>query len=99
VKYTPAGGTVDVKLERTDREYFIAVADTGIGIPPEAQSLVFRRFYRIDRARSRASAAEGGSGAGLGLAIGKWIAEVHQGSLELTRSGPKGSIFTARIPQ
>jgi len=99
VKYTPPGGTVDIKLERNDREYFIAVADTGIGIPPEAQSLVFRRFYRIDRARSRASAADGGSGAGLGLAIGKWIAEVHQGSLELTRSGPTGSIFTARLPQ
>ena len=98
VKYTPAGGTVTASLAKSDRGYRITVADTGLGIPPEAQPYIFRRFYRVDKARSRASAADGGSGAGLGLAIGKWIAEVHHGTLELTRSGPGGTVFTANLP-
>jgi len=98
VKYTLAGGAVTASLARTERGYRIIVSDTGTGIPLEAQPLVFRRFYRVDKARSRASSTESGSGAGLGLAIGRWIAEAHQGTLELTRSGPEGSVFTAWIP-
>ncbi len=98
VKYTPEGGRVAVELAHSDRGYRISVADTGVGIPEEARPYVFRRFYRVDKARSRASSEHGGSGAGLGLAIGRWIAEAHQGTLELTRSGPGGSVFTAYLP-
>jgi signal transduction histidine kinase len=98
VKYTPEGGRVEVELAGAERGYRITVADTGIGIPDEARPYVFRRFYRVDKARSRASSEHGGSGAGLGLAIGRWIAEAHQGTLELTRSGPGGSVFTAWLP-
>jgi signal transduction histidine kinase len=98
VKYTPEGGRVFVSLQRHESEYRLSVTDTGAGIAPDAQAHVFERFYRVDKARSRASAAQGGSGAGLGLAIGKWIATAHKGRLELTRSGPEGSVFTAFLP-
>lgn len=97
VKYTNAGGIVTLELRREDGEYAIRVLDTGSGIPPEAQPHVFRRFYRVDKARSRGSAA-GGSGAGLGLAIAQWIVEAHNGRLELTRSTAQGSVFTAFLP-
>jgi signal transduction histidine kinase len=98
VKYTPEGGIVSVTLQRQGGEYALAVSDTGAGIPPEARAHVFERFYRVDKARSRASAAHGGSGSGLGLAIGQWIASAHRGRLELTASGPDGSVFTAYLP-
>lgn len=98
VKYTPEAGRVHVSLARHGAEYQLTVADTGAGIPEEAQPHVFERFYRVDKARSRASAAQGGSGAGLGLAIGHWIAHAHGGRLELTRSGTQGSIFSAFLP-
>jgi len=75
------------------------VSGTGTGIPEEAQSRIFERFYRVDKARSRAAAAQPhGSGAGLGLSIARWIAEAHGGSLELRRSGDAGSTFVALLP-
>lgn len=98
VKYTPEGGRVHVALKRHATEYQLTVSDTGPGIPAEAQPRVFERFFRVDKARSRASAAQGGSGAGLGLAIGYWIAAAHGGRLELTRSGEQGTVFTAFLP-
>lgn len=98
VKYTGDGGVVRAALSRTDAGYNIEVADTGIGIPAEAQPFIFRRFFRVDKARSRTLALDAGSGAGLGLAIAQWIAESHSGRLELTRSGPAGSVFTAYLP-
>jgi signal transduction histidine kinase len=98
VKYTPEGGRASVSLQRRGGEYSVAVSDTGPGIPPEAQEHVFERFYRVDKARSRASAAQGGSGSGLGLAIAKWIAGAHHGRLELTASEARGSVFTAYLP-
>jgi signal transduction histidine kinase len=96
VKHTPAGGTVSVSLARTAAEYTITVSDTGRGIPPEAQPLVFERFYRSDRARSRPG---GSGGAGLGLPIARWIAEAHGGRLELVRSDEQGSTFRATLPR
>jgi two-component system OmpR family sensor kinase len=99
VKHTPAGGSVRVSLAREDGHYTIAVSDTGTGIPAEAQSYIFERFYRADKARSRAeSGSATSSGAGLGLAIGRWIAEAHGGSLRLQRSGDTGSVFVAALP-
>lgn len=97
IKYTPAGGSVRLSLARREARYFIEVSDTGTGISAEAQSHIFERFYRTDKARSRSESA-GGSGAGLGLAIARWIAESHEGNLELIRSNQSGSAFTASFP-
>lgn len=94
IKFTPAGGVVKLSLTRQPFEYRLSVSDTGPGIPPEAQAHIFERFYRADKARSR---AEDG-GAGLGLAIARWIAQAHDGSLELADTGHNGTTFNARLP-
>lgn len=94
IKYTPEGGQVSLACERTGEVYVLRVTDTGKGIPEEMQKRIFERFFRADPARSRT----GSGGAGLGLAIAKWIAEAHEGRLELTRTGPTGSEFTAYLP-
>ncbi len=96
IRHTPAGGGVRVSLAQFDSICEISVADSGTGIPSEAQTRIFERFYRVDESRSRAEAA--GSGAGLGLAIARWIAEAHDGRLELRRSDESGSIFVASLP-
>ena len=97
IKYTPAGGVVRLSLTHKEEKYFIEVSDTGTGIPDEAQSHIFERFYRTDKARSRSEGA-GSGGAGLGLAIARWIAESHEGHLELIRSDKSGSAFIASFP-
>ena len=94
IKYSPRGAAVSVSLEKTARGYEIRVADQGPGIPVEAQPHIFERFFRVDKARSRGERSTT-SGAGLGLAIARWVAVAHGGSLELTRSGPGGSEFVA----
>lgn len=86
---------MDASLTQSDGHYVIRVRDTGVGIPPEAGARVFDRFFRVDKARSR---AESGSGAGLGLAIARWIAEAHEGRLELTASRPGDTVFSAILP-
>jgi two-component system, OmpR family, sensor kinase len=96
IKYTPAGGRVTVSCRRVGKEYALSITDTGGGIPAELQPRIFERFFRADKARSRAE--NDGGGAGLGLSISRWIAEAHHGSLELTRSDPTGSTFTAYFP-
>lgn len=99
VKHTPAGGVVRVSLARRTVEYIITVSDTGSGIPVEAQPHIFERFFRADKARSRADSADGGgAGAGLGLAIARGIAEAHDGRLELAHSDERGSTFIATLP-
>jgi two-component system, OmpR family, sensor kinase len=97
IKYSPNGGNVTLSLKRVGREYRISVADTGTGIPADVQPQIFDRFFRVDRARSRADADET-SGAGLGLAIARWIAEAHGGRLELARSDARGSEFLVTLP-
>ncbi|PYV41083.1 MAG: hypothetical protein DMG06_18275 [Acidobacteria bacterium] len=97
IKYTAAGG-VFVLCEQHEAEYQIAVADTGPGIPADAQAHIFERFYRADKVRSRAETSYGG-GTGLGLSIARWIAEVHGGRLELDRSDATGSVFIASLPK
>lgn len=89
VKYTPERGKVSVNLEKANGSYLIRVADNGAGIPPEAQSYIFDRFYRVDR---------GQSGAGLGLSIARWIAGIHGGTLNLESSSAAGSTFLATLP-
>ncbi len=96
IKYTPEFGRVTVSCQRSRQEYAVSIADTGSGIPAELRPRIFERFFRADKARSR-SETDGG-GAGLGLAISRWIAEAHQGRLELTRSDSTGSTFTAYLP-
>lgn len=93
IKYTPEGGSISVKLWREDGRINLRVTDNGIGIPAESAARVFERFYRVDKARSR---AEGGSG--LGLPIVKWIAEAHHGSVSLESALERGSSFTVSLP-
>jgi two-component system, OmpR family, sensor kinase len=97
LKYTPAGGRVDVTLEERTGAYEIRVRDTGGGIPAEVQPNIFERFYRGEEARAREEGTVT-SGAGLGLAIARWIAQTHGGTLELSQTGPSGSTFTLRLP-
>jgi signal transduction histidine kinase len=93
IRYTPAGGHVALDVRREDRSAVIRVIDTGIGIPREAQSRVFERFYRVDRARSRDK-----GGTGLGLAIVKHAVELHGGTIELDSELEQGSTFTVKLP-
>jgi heavy metal sensor kinase len=96
IKYTPEGGRVTVTCHHAADEYVLSVTDTGGGIPADLQPRIFERFFRVDKARSRAE--NDGGGAGLGLSISRWIAEAHHGRLELTRSDSVGSTFTAYLP-
>ena len=84
---------VEMALEEEESVARLTVTDHGIGIPAEAQSRIFDRFYRTDDAR-----AHDPKGTGLGLAICKWIAEVHQGRIEVHSELGKGSRFTLILP-
>jgi two-component system phosphate regulon sensor histidine kinase PhoR len=93
LNYTPAGGRVDVDWEVVDDQVRIGVSDTGVGIPKEHQGRVFERFYRVDRARSRAL-----GGTGLGLSIVKHLVQAFGGRVELESEQGKGSVFTVWLP-
>jgi len=93
IKFTDAAGTVALMLEADGGKAVLRVTDSGSGIPPEALPHVFDRFYRADKARSR---AEGG--AGLGLAIAKWIVESHRGSIRVDSYPGSGTTFTVELP-
>jgi heavy metal sensor kinase len=95
IKHTPTAGSVAVKCTTREDQYVLSVADTGPGIPIELQPRIFERFFRADKARAR---GERDGGAGLGLSISRWIAEIHQGRLELTSSQATGSTFTVYLP-
>jgi heavy metal sensor kinase len=93
VKYTPSGGAIEVSLRAEGAQAEVTVSDTGPGIPPEHLPHIFDRFYRVDKARTR---AEGG--AGLGLSISRWIAEAHGGMLRVESAPGRGSKFTLSLP-
>jgi signal transduction histidine kinase len=93
VKYTPTGGVVEVSIAAGAGHVSGLVEDTGIGIASEDLPHIFDRFYRVDRARSRAQ-----GGAGLGLAIARWIAEAHGGTLSAESVLDRGSQFRVRLP-
>lgn len=93
VKYTPPGGQISVGLRWQNGHARIVVTDTGIGIPAADQPRIFDRFYRVDKARSRAL-----GGAGLGLSIARWIVEGHGGSLSVESTPERGSAFTVELP-
>lgn len=94
IKYTPAGGAVEIGLTATPEEVTVSVLDTGIGIMREHQSRIFERFYRVDKARSRRS-----GGTGLGLSIVKHIVEAHGGRVAVESEYGRGSRFTFTLPQ
>lgn len=93
VKYTADNGEISLSLEQENGKAKIVVADTGVGIPPEALDKIFDRFYRVDKARSREL-----GGSGLGLSIAKWVAETHGGKIEVESKVGKGSTFTVYLP-
>ncbi|MFO8009425.1 MAG: ATP-binding protein [Dehalococcoidia bacterium] len=93
VRYTAEGGTVTLSPVKDGKWAGLSISDTGIGIPEDDLPHIFERFYRVDKARSRAEV-----GSGLGLAICRHIAEAHGGSIEVESEPGKGSIFTVRLP-
>lgn len=94
IKYTAAGGAVDLSLELRDGVAVFTVKDTGIGIAGADLPFIFDRFWRVDRARSRGERA----GVGLGLAISQWIAHAHGGSISVSSRMGRGSTFAVTIP-
>lgn len=93
IAYTPPGGHVELSLYVADDKARLAVRDSGPGIAPHEQERIFERFYRPDQSRSRR-----GGGAGLGLAIARWIAEAHDGSISVESLVGRGSTFTVMLP-
>jgi heavy metal sensor kinase len=90
--YTDPGGRIDVTLGREGpRSVYLSVADTGVGIAPETQVLVFDRFYRGDRSRSK-------GGFGLGLSLARAIARAHGGDITLQSVPGQGSLFRVTLP-
>ncbi|MDQ3474350.1 MAG: ATP-binding protein, partial [Acidobacteriota bacterium] len=101
IKHTPAGGSITVTCEHDKGNYLLTVADSGSGIALEAQPHIFDRFFRADKARTRASSTDEmnvTSGAGLGLSISRWIAEAHNGRLKLLTSSEHGTTFAVTLP-
>lgn len=94
IKYSPTGGTIEIRVAQSGDRTVIDVSDTGPGIPVELQSRIFDRFYRVDKARSREN-----GGTGLGLAIAKWAVEVNGGHLTLEPDSGTGSCFRISLPQ
>ena len=94
IKYTMTGGAVFVDLRPLAGAAEIVVRDTGIGIARADLPLIFDRFWRADKVRSREM-----GGTGLGLSIGRWIAEQHSGSLEVESELGAGSTFRVRLPR
>jgi two-component system phosphate regulon sensor histidine kinase PhoR len=93
IKYSPDDSTVAIRLCRDKNFARLEVEDNGIGISVSEQARIFERFYRVDPARSREM-----GGTGLGLSIVKHIAEMHDGSVNVTSEPGQGSTFTVRIP-
>lgn len=93
LNYTPPGGTVHVLLSHDDKNALVSVEDTGIGIPEEDLKYIFERFFRVERARSRAR-----GGTGLGLAIVSEIIAKHGGKVWVESVEGKGSTFYFSLP-
>ena len=94
IRYTPSEGTIRVSARATPSgEAAIAVVDTGPGIPIEHRERIFERFYRVDKARSRAT-----GGTGLGLSIVRHVAEAHGGEVTVESTEGEGSTFRLTLP-
>ena len=93
IKYSPDGGTITVSIKTTDEQLILSIADEGLGSPKQDLPKIFDRFYRVDKARSRAQ-----GGTGLGLAIAKEIIKQHQGFIWAKSEYGVGSTFTIVLP-
>ena len=93
IKYSPDGGKITVTMKTTDDQMILSISDQGLGIPKQDLPRIFDRFYRVDRARSRAQ-----GGTGLGLAIAKEIIKQHDGFIWAKSEYGKGSTFTIVLP-
>ena len=93
IKYSPDGGKITVTMKTTDDQMILSISDQGLGIPKQDLPRIFDRFYRVDRARSRAQ-----GGTGLGLSIAKEIIKQHNGFIWAKSIYGKGSTFTIVLP-
>ena len=93
IKYSPDGGKITVTMKTTDDQMILSISDQGLGIPKQDLPRIFDRFYRVDRARSRAQ-----GGTGLGLSIAKEIIKQHKGFIWAKSIYGKGSTFTIVLP-
>ena len=92
IKYT-SKGFIRITVEKDEENAKVQIKDTGIGIPPEEQENIFKRFYRVDKSRSRES-----GGVGLGLSIAEWIVHAHHGRIRVESELNRGSTFTVYLP-
>jgi signal transduction histidine kinase len=92
IKYTPKG-FIRVTLEKNRESVIVKIKDTGIGISKEEGGNIFKRFYRVDKSRSRET-----GGAGLGLSIAEWIAHAHHGKIDVESELNQGSTFKVFLP-
>ncbi|MDR9571443.1 cell wall metabolism sensor histidine kinase VicK [Streptococcus pneumoniae] len=93
IKYSPDGGKITVTMKTTDEQMILSISDQGLGIPKQDLPRIFDRFYRVDRARSRAQ-----GGTGLGLSIAKEIIKQHNGFIWAKSEYGEGSTFTIVLP-
>jgi heavy metal sensor kinase len=92
IKYT-SQGSIHVTVEKNEGAVLVKIIDTGMGIPKEEQEKIFKRFYRMDKSRSRET-----GGVGLGLSIVEWIVHAHHGRIEVDSEINQGSTFTVYLP-
>jgi signal transduction histidine kinase len=92
IKYT-SKGSIHVTVGKNKDSALVKIKDTGIGIPKEEQEKIFKRFYRVDKSRSRET-----GGVGLGLSIAEWIVHAHHGRIDIDSELNKGSTFTVYLP-
>jgi signal transduction histidine kinase len=92
IKYT-SKGFIEVTVKKDEDGTVVKIQDTGIGISKEEQEKIFKRFYRVDKSRSRET-----GGVGLGLSISDWIANAHHGRIEVDSELNQGSTFTVYLP-
>ena len=93
VKFTPEGGKVSVAAKSNGSAIEVSVTDTGVGIAPEDQAIVFEEFRQVGRDYTRKA-----EGTGLGLALTRRFVELHGGAISLSSALGKGSIFTFTLP-
>ncbi len=93
IKYNVPGGSLTVRLYRDEENAYLEVSDTGMGIPEDAVDHIFERFYRVDKARSRAT-----GGSGLGLAIVRTIVQRNRGEIRIASKVGSGTTFTVVFP-
>jgi signal transduction histidine kinase len=93
VKFTPEKGSIQIRVEKNMDLAQVKVIDTGIGIPLEEQANIFKRFYRVDKSRSKEN-----GGVGLGLSIVEWIVKAHHGEIKVESKLNEGTTFAIHLP-